>query len=261
MMPRHTSLLYHDVVDGDPSASGFSGAAADRYKLRTSQFARHLDAVSAVAGPAVSVLATPPGDAFHMTFDDGGASSLAIADALEARGWVGHFFMPTAYVGVPGFLDAAGLRDLARRGHVVGSHSHSHPLAMSALGRSAMADEWHRSTVILSDLLGEAVSVGAIPAGSYSRAVAEAASEAGLDRLFTSEPTARPWRLGALTLYGRFSVVAATPPDLAAAYARGDARAVALQAASWKTKRAIRSAVGPLWGLTRDLILQRRNAG
>ena len=84
------NLLYHDVTDVD-DASGFSGPEAARYKLTTSEFARHLDQIEAIATspPRVNALLPPTGNDWTITFDDGGASSLGIADALERRHWRG----------------------------------------------------------------------------------------------------------------------------------------------------------------------------
>lgn len=259
---RAVTLLYHDVVQRDLAESGFRSVAADRYKLTAAAFACHLDAVAqASAKAATSVLDGIGPDSFHITFDDGGSSSLAIADALERRGWIGHFFVPTDYIGTAGFLDRDGVKALARRGHVVGSHSCSHPPAMAELSEDLLAREWRTSTTVLSDIIGRPVVCGSIPGGSYARRVAQAASDAGLSILYTSEPTAAPWRLGDLTLLGRFSVVDKTGPAAAAAFARCDTAAVAGQMLAWNTKRAVRSVAGPLWGVARDVILKARKQG
>lgn len=256
------SLLYHDVFDGSAEETGFRGGAADRYKLARADFEAHLGAV-AKAQPlaATSVLTPERPQSFHMTFDDGGNSSLAIADMLERRGWIGHFFIPTDFVGSPGFVDAAAIRELAKRGHVVGSHSCSHPLTMASLAEADLRREWRDSVAALSDILGAAVTCGAIPAGTYARRVAEAAEAAGLALLYTSEPTVTPWRIGGLTLLGRFSIMGHTRPEMAAALARGDRRTIAAQRLAWGAKRAVRRVAGPLWLQARDLMLRSRHAG
>ena len=59
-----------------------------------------------------------------------------------------------------------------------------------------MRHEWSESRQRLEDMLGHAVTVGSVPGGYFSRAVAEAAAEAGLQVLFTSEPTTRIRRRG-----------------------------------------------------------------
>src|SRR5205814_3965453 len=80
-----------------------------------------------------------------ITFDDGGISAMTAADLLEARGFSGHFFVTVNFVGTRGFVGKDDIRELARRGHVVGSHSCSHPLRMGRCAWPQLVDEWTRS--------------------------------------------------------------------------------------------------------------------
>src|SRR5919106_642654 len=136
------ALIYHDVVSGSEADTvGFPGPTAARYKLEPAQFEAHLAAL-ATAGAEVGLVASGAHPAVALTFDDGGASATSIAEALEARGWRGHFFVTTGMIGGPGFLSREGVRELALRGHVVGSHSHSHPTYMARLPSEEIAREW-----------------------------------------------------------------------------------------------------------------------
>ena len=122
------TLMYHDIATREQRESvGFAGALAARYKLAPSAFEAHLDALAAT-GLEVRTLdgggAPPP---VAVTFDDGGASAPLAAEALERRGWRGQFFVTSSRIGTPGFLAGEQLRELDRRGHLIGSHSHSHP--------------------------------------------------------------------------------------------------------------------------------------
>ena len=85
----------------------------------------------------------------------GKAAITEIAPRLEALGWCGHFFMTSGQIGAPGFLTASELRELHARGHVVGSHSHSHPVRMSACSVAELRREWTDSVGLLTDILGE----------------------------------------------------------------------------------------------------------
>src|SRR3954467_11167164 len=107
------ALLYHDVVSArDFDSSGFPGADAGVYKLADATFRNHLDAIAKV-NPATI-----------LTFDDGGISAYThIAGALQERGWRGYFFIATNWIGQPGFLSAAQIRELGDRGHIIGTHS------------------------------------------------------------------------------------------------------------------------------------------
>jgi hypothetical protein len=62
-----------------------------------------------------------------LTFDDDGKSALRIGDELCRRGWRGHFLIATALIGCRTFLDSRELRYLRDCGHVLGTHSHTHP--------------------------------------------------------------------------------------------------------------------------------------
>jgi peptidoglycan/xylan/chitin deacetylase (PgdA/CDA1 family) len=215
-------LIYHDVV---PAAAreqaGFAGPLAAPYKHTPEQFEAHLDAIAA-SGVRVGLVAPgapPPGLA--LTFDDGGASALEIASRLEARGWRGHFFVVSDRVGTAGFLDADGVRELAARGHVVGSHTRTHPMAMRLLSAGELAREWGESRTALGELLGAPPALAAVPGGSLSRAVIATAEQAGYGVLMTSQPSRKVRRHGAMELYGRYAIWAATPAATAADYARG----------------------------------------
>lgn len=113
-----------------------------------------------------------------------------VGDLLENLGR-GHFFITAGQIGKHGFINAAQLRELHERGHVIGSHSYSHPTRMSLCDDEILADEWARSVEMLSELLGEKVDTASVPGGYYSRRVAEAAAAAGIRILFNSEPTTR----------------------------------------------------------------------
>jgi peptidoglycan/xylan/chitin deacetylase (PgdA/CDA1 family) len=203
---RAVSLLFHDVFVAGPHESGFQSPAADRYKLSIVDFDAQLDGIA-------SIRPTRP---FVITVDDGGVSYYTlVADRLEARGWRGHCFVPTDAIGCRGFLDGAQIRDLDARGHVIGSHSASHPARLSACSHEEICREWSRSRQALEDLLGHAVVAASVPGGYYSRRVARAAHDAGLQLLFTSEPATRSHHECGTEIRGRFTVRRGHPPDAA----------------------------------------------
>jgi peptidoglycan/xylan/chitin deacetylase (PgdA/CDA1 family) len=213
------ALIYHDLARREERDSvGFPGPVAGRYKLDPGDFERHLDAVAA---SGVEVGLFDDGAGALLTFDDGGSSALLAAEALERRGWRGHFFITTGRLGGSGFLDAGGVRELARRGHAVGGHSHSHPTYMGRLERGDLLDEWRRSREALGEILGEAPRGASVPGGFFTPRVAETAAEAGYSWLMTSEPESRLRHVGGIPVLGRYTIWATTPASTAAAYARG----------------------------------------
>jgi peptidoglycan/xylan/chitin deacetylase (PgdA/CDA1 family) len=237
------ALIYHDIARPDQrEAAGFPGPLAARYKLDPERFEDHLDAIAATGRDVgrVGLAGSPPSVA--LTFDDGGASALAAADAIERRGWRGHFFLVTARIGTPGFLDREGVAELARRGHSVGSHSHTHPTYMGHLETSELDAEWRASRALLEEVLGRPVLSASVPGGFLSGRVVDSAAAAGYGLLMTSEPVSRLRRSGDLLVVGRYTIWASTPSRQAAAYARGERPARARLWLEWKAKRLLKQA-------------------
>jgi peptidoglycan/xylan/chitin deacetylase (PgdA/CDA1 family) len=251
---RAITLEYHDVViDGKFDASGFPGKAAASYKVEISNFKKQIDAISkAINCRPVSVLNFGGGGElehpFFFSFDDGGSSAFThIADILESFGWFGHFLIPVDYIGAPSFLDKEQIRALRNRGHVIGSHSCSHPTRMALLSWEEMLEEWRRSVQILGDILGEDVKVASVPGGHYSNSVAKAASLAGIKALFTSEPTTRGHYVDGCLVLGRFTVRRHTDPEFAASLASGKISSRFQQWLLWNLLKIAKSFGGELY--------------
>jgi peptidoglycan/xylan/chitin deacetylase (PgdA/CDA1 family) len=252
---RPTALIYHDVLaDGGPDDSGFASASALSYKLPETQFRRHLDLIAAALGSGAplclhdSVAAAALGSAVVLTFDDGGASApTRILHALRERGWHAHFFVTTDFIGTRGFMTSEGLRELHNAGHVLGSHSASHPMRMSHLAYEAIRREWHDSRARLEDTLGAPVIVASVPGGYYSRAVATAAAEAGIRVLFTSEPRRPVATIDGTAVVGRFSVTRRTPDSDVVSLASGRRGAALRQRLAWDAKKVAKRMGGEAW--------------
>ncbi len=269
------SLMYHDVVRASaPTASGFDGPDADTYKLDAYMFERHLTAISEAVAQTnlervanardLSWRAPPSRPAVLLHFDDGGASALHVADRLERAGWRGYFHITTDRIGTPGFVAASDVRELHARGHVIGSHSCSHPPRMTSLPWDRMVREWMVSKVTLEELLGAPVLVASVPGGYCSRQVIRAADRAGIEVLFTSEPTSRfDWIRGCLVL-GRYAIRRTTPPEEAAGIATGAPLACWEQWAAWNAKKVLKRVGGDHWLTIRKHLfdwMARRKAG
>ncbi|HYM24518.1 MAG TPA: polysaccharide deacetylase family protein [Vicinamibacterales bacterium] len=236
----NAALMYHDVTAsgclGNNDESGFPGGDAARYKLTTEQFQEHLAAIAARGGRPV------------LTFDDGGASAMRIAELLDARGWRGHFFIATAFIGRRGFLNRGEIEQLHRLGHIVGSHSHTHPLRMARCTDARLREEWTRSAAILDDIVGASVDVASVPGGYHSARVSAAAAAAGIRFLFTSMPTLRMRCESGVTVLGRYAIQRHTPALRAAALSAGDLVPRAGQTVLWRAKLAART-IGGAWYL------------
>jgi peptidoglycan/xylan/chitin deacetylase (PgdA/CDA1 family) len=172
-----------------------------------------------------------------LTFDDGGSSAMLIADLLEEHGWRGHFFVATDFMGTRGFCTPSELRDLHDRGHVIGSHSCSHPLRMAACDDVQLRREWSGSVKVLADVLGSAVVSASVPGGAFSSRVATFAEQAGIRTLFNSEPVQRPHRVGKCLVLGRYTLRQDSPADAALALVRSASSARRRQWIVWNAKK------------------------
>ena len=256
------SLLYHDVVEaGAYNSSGFPGGDANIYKLARPEFESQLQRIGVTAecphiGLADGRSALPSCRTLLFTFDDGGASSLTIADILEGHGWHGHFFIPTDFIGTHGFMAGNEIRELLDRGHVVGSHSCSHPHRLSHCPQQQLDREWSESVRKLSDILGEQPRVASVPGGFYAPRVAEAAGAAGVTILFNSEPTSRIGHVGNCSILGRYCIQQGVSAQTAASIARGAWPPRLLQFTLWNSKKAAKRVAGPLYYAVRKSLLK-----
>jgi peptidoglycan/xylan/chitin deacetylase (PgdA/CDA1 family) len=257
------SLMFHDVVPpGAFSSSGISGPDADAYKIEQADFKRHLDSIRQVVPNGVrtcvetwSAAVTP----VFLTFDDGGASSPWIADELERYGWRGHFFIVSDWVGRPEFVTAAQVRELALRGHIMGSHSKTHPVPISKLADADLEREWNESTQSLSDLIGRAVTVASVPGGFYSQAVGRSAIAAGIQYLFTSEPSSSVTEYEGSRLIGRYFIRQGMGPRHSASFSGGpDPGPRIQQAMAWKAKKVAKAVGGNAYLAFRKAIFASR---
>jgi peptidoglycan/xylan/chitin deacetylase (PgdA/CDA1 family) len=205
--------MYHDVA-GPEEHSGFRAASARRYQLSLSQFITHLDTIGKSTLRPRSVFDLPAdSDALLLTFDDGGASAMRVADLLDARGWKGHFFLTTGLLDTAGFVTRGDARELHRRGHIIGSHSHSHPNICYNLNDEEMLAEWRTSCVLLADILGAPVTTASVPGGDMNRQTVAMAAKAGIKCLFTSEPTPYAWHCEGIKCFGRVCLMSDGPQD------------------------------------------------
>jgi hypothetical protein len=245
-------LLFHDVYADSPRDSGFCSPAADRYKLSVQQFDRELADLAALQPRAIP---------FGLTFDDGGESFYTIvADRLEALGWRAHCFVATNYIDHPGFLTRRQIRELHRRGHVIGSHSASHPHRIHAIDRDVIAYEWFTSIACLEDLLGARITTASVPGGFYSGAVAAAASDAGVTTLFTSEPVRSTHRVGECRVEGRFTIRQSSSPGLSARLVASAPWSRWGMWAQWNAKAAIKPVLGPFYSRVADWLMAENAA-
>jgi peptidoglycan/xylan/chitin deacetylase (PgdA/CDA1 family) len=260
---RAACLLYHDVVeDNDWESSGFNGPGTAKYKLNRGEFEEHLAAIGKErkTSPGLAHELAQPGDdalRFLLTFDDGGESAATrIAGILERYGWRGHFFVTAGQVGNRGFVDKEQIRSLRRAGHVIGSHSFSHPTRMSHCTKEQLADEWTRSIGTLSEILGEAPDTASVPGGYYSDRVAETAAAAGIRVLFNSEPTTAIRSVDGCLVVGRYNIFRGMSPRVSGELVSVRAGARSRQWLYWNFKKVLKKSAGGPYLAARQWLLR-----
>jgi peptidoglycan/xylan/chitin deacetylase (PgdA/CDA1 family) len=259
---RAYGLMSHDVVDRDVQKSGRSGAGPDRYKVTRERFVEHLDRIGQKVG-------VPPGVAddllarrgssplWALTFDDGGDSALHVGEELLQRGWRGHFFITSGDIGSRGFVDASAIRELDRMGHIVGSHSMTHPERMASLPANDLLREWSESVAVLADLVGKDVRTASVPGGYYGKNVAVAAARAGVTTLFTSEPVRSAHRVDGCLVLGRYSILRDASAEDAARAAAGEATSWLPAYVAWNARKVAKQLAGKRYESVRRKLLAR----
>lgn len=249
MFPTTISLLLHDVTD-EPDKSGFLQPTARRYKHSVGTFQQYLDVIEATGLPVRT------GDGLHsdttnlsvvLTFDDGGASAPIAAALLEERGWRGMFFITTDLIGKPGFVTAEQIRELHRRGHIIGSHSCSHPDVFRRLTRQEMRREWSESRDALQQLLGTEITTASVPGGDIDTSTLEEAAAAGYRQIFTSEQVTQPWSIGEAVCFGRLMMLDNTSPRSLNRWLRHPSVGVLPERLVRFTKSSVKKLIGPLY--------------
>ena len=186
--------MYHDTYLNTPLESGFSSLSALEYKIQIKRFEKH---VSYIYKKNAEVI---------FTFDDGGSSAFTqIAPVLEKYGMRGVFFISTTYIGTPGFMSATEIAQLSQRGHVIGSHGHSHIKDMRLLKYSDLEEEWRNSISILRSIIGKEILHASIPNGNYSNTDLEILGGLGVEEIYTSQPTMNLVKYG-MNVSGRIVV-------------------------------------------------------
>lgn len=187
-------LMYHDIVTANDKSSGFQNKNAFQYKVEESAFEEQVKALQ--------------GKDVVFTFDDGGVSFLTKAvPILEKYDFKGVFLISTKYIGTPGFLTTEQVKELAERGHVIGSHSHTHPEIFTKLSSEEIKHEWQLSSQVLNDILGEREYVASIPNGYVSKEILDTAIQYGFNTIYTSQPTTNIKTYKNSSLIGRYVIL------------------------------------------------------
>ncbi len=254
--------MYHDVCD-DVNKSGFPGGDAALYKLSIAEFREQMLKIAAIPDRSPSVVTevdiTGPKTPLLITFDDGGKGAMTAADILDEQGWKGHFFVTTGRIDTDGFLTHKDIMDLFTRGHIIGSHSDSHPLRMAALSRKDLDNEWKTSISKLQDIVGSEILTASVPGGYYSDDVREAAMQNGIRFLFNSEPTTRVGMAKKGMVLGRYAVTTRLSSEDVRHIAEGKSIPRLKQSVIWALKKPLKKLGGESFLKLRKAALDRHS--
>ena len=176
-------LMYHRI--------GAPDGRLDRYTVSEASFRAQLNYLHLCNFEVLSVgaaLARPTNGRPRvvLTFDDGCDTDLLTAAPLLAdHGFGATFYVVPGLFGQPGYLTEDGVRELARMGFEIGSHSLTHKY-MSDLDDVELATEVNGSKRRLEDLLARRVRHFACPGGRCTTRVVSAVRAAGYESLATS---------------------------------------------------------------------------
>lgn len=119
------------------------------------------------------------------TFDDGYKSFLIAASILDSCDMKGIFFIVTNNIGLPDYLTKHEIRKLISSGHIIGSHSHTHP-NFNTLENNQVRSELRTSKSILENICNQPITAFAFPGGKYKKWHTLIAMEEGYNKVFTS---------------------------------------------------------------------------
>ena len=114
-----------------------------------------------------------------LTFDDGYADFYTTAlPILRSHDFVGVSYVVSGFVGWPGYMTSAQIREADRSGMEIGSHTVNHP-NLASLPAAAVWSQLTQSKVFLEQVLGHQVTSFCYPSGKYTPAVNSAVAAAG----------------------------------------------------------------------------------
>jgi len=166
-------------------------------------------------------LASPRLPGVVITFDDGCETDLlTAAPLLRELGFSATFYVTVGFLGRPGFLTRAQLRELAELGCEIGSHSMTHAY-LSDLAPEQLVREIAGSRTELAQITGQSIDHFSCPGGRWNSQVIAAARQAGYRSVASSHAIANPTAGAQPFPLGRLAVMRETPLEDFRRLARG----------------------------------------
>jgi peptidoglycan/xylan/chitin deacetylase (PgdA/CDA1 family) len=250
------AYIYHDVIQNDFIESGFQTASANSYKLNSSGFEQQIKLLSDFCESG-----NLPKNQVALTFDDGGESFHSIiAPILEKYGFTGYFFISTGYLGSRGFLTREQILDLHKRGHFIGTHSHTHPKNIAKLSDIEIDSEWSISVGILNGIISSKIKTASIPGGFYSEQSRLALLKYGIEIIFTSMPTKKiNYNTDKQYIIGRFAIKRGTNNNIVLGLIKNISLIQLVVFVKWRGLAFIRYLLGDKYYRIRKILLKNNN--
>lgn len=188
-------LMFHDIVSNEYPASGFLKEGAQQYTIDIDKFEEFVKFCNKYIPEVI------------FTFDDGGSSFYNIVvQILERFNKRGIFCISTNFIGNNRFLTKEQIKEIHNRGHIIASHSCTHPRDISKLSIDTIVSEWTKSKKILENIIGEEVKIASIPGGAVSSRVLKGLKLAGYEEVYTSKPTDKLSLFEGMRIIGRYTI-------------------------------------------------------
>ena len=155
-----------------------------------------------------------------ITFDDGCETDLLYAaPTLKEFGFAATFYITVGFLGKPGYLSEAQVRNLSALGFELGCHSLTHPY-LPDIDDARLNAETAGAKDRLEQISGGSVEHFSCPGGRWDRRVTEAVKAAGFRSMATSRTGINladtdPFRLA------RIAVLSGTPDEVFMRQSRG----------------------------------------
>jgi peptidoglycan/xylan/chitin deacetylase (PgdA/CDA1 family) len=154
-----------------------------------------------------------------LTFDDGYADFYTTAlPILRSHGFVAVSYVVSGFVGWPGYMTSAQIREADRSGMEIGSHTVNHP-NLANMSAAAVWSQLTQSKQFLEQVLGHPVLSFCYPSGKYTSAVAAAVAAAGFQDATTTR-SGYTYTLANRYIWSRLRVSGGEPLDQFAAAVR-----------------------------------------
>ncbi len=195
-----------------------------RYVLSASEFESQMRSLHASGLRGLSVssalqFADPRG--IGLTFDDGSETDLLLAaPILNELSFGATFYITAGFLGTPGYLSPAQLRELSSGNFEIGCHSVTHAY-LTDLDDDGLHREIVSAKLQLEQIIGQPVRHFSCPGGRFDRRAAQVAQHGGYHSMATSEPRKNSPSTDRFAL-GRLAVMRETEPQRFQQLCRGD---------------------------------------